>query len=299
VRRAALRILSYLGPDPALGVLQAATRDPDERTRDVAIAGLALLESPDAVTTLLELAFDASPQTRAVALRALGAAGSSEPRVVERLSVALRDADAWARYYACQSIGKLRLEPLGAEVGRLLTDAAGQVRVAAIEALSHLRSEEAFAALVVAAGSEELDLTRAALIGLGLSGRREALGLLLSHADSKDAATRLITLSALSNLDAPEVLPALARGVRDPDESVRMAAVGFLGTRSGSESTGVLAGLLKDPTLHERVLEALSAPRDPAPAASSRPPRDPPAHRRRAGSAAGRPGTGSARTPRA
>ena len=261
VRRAALRILSYLGSDVALPVLVEATLDADVRARDAAIAGLALIERPEALARLLALAADVSPPTRATALRALGESGSNDPRVARCLGAGLSDADAWVRYYACQAIGKLKLESHAAELARRVQDEAGQVRVAAIEALSHLSDDAAFAALLAAADAPELDLRRAALLGLGLSRRVEAIQPLLRNAGSEDAATRLITLSALAHLEAPETLAVLGAAVHDPDENVRMAAVGFLGARSGIEATTLLCGLLKHPALRERALVALGSPR--------------------------------------
>ncbi|HTV21157.1 MAG TPA: HEAT repeat domain-containing protein [Polyangiaceae bacterium] len=261
VRRAALRILSHLGSPQAFGVLDAATRDSNQRVREAAITGLAPFELPEARARLLELADDAVPSTRALALRTLGEGGWGDAAVSERLGAALGDADAWVRYYACQAIGKLRLELHVAGLAACATDAAGQVRVAAIEALSHLPGDTAFAAVLEAARSPEVDLRRAALIGLGLSRRREAASVLLAEARSEDAATRLITLSALARIDAPETLTALTEAVHDPDQSVRMAALGFLGERDGAEATQRLASFLLDPALGERAHALLSEPR--------------------------------------
>jgi HEAT repeat protein len=262
VRRAALRILSLVGLPPAFEVLATATQDADPRVREAAIIGLSLLEVPEALALLLTLAESEAAPIRAVALRALGDGFWRDAIVGERLGAALQAPDPWVRYYACQAIGKLKLsthvEPLAARVG----DAAGQVRVAAIEALSHLPGDTAFAALLEAARSGEVDLRRAALIGLGLSGRPEALGPLLANAGADDAATRLITLSALANIRAPETLAALARAARDPDESVRTAAVGFLGTASGTGATQILASLLLDPVLGELARRVLATPHE-------------------------------------
>jgi HEAT repeat protein len=262
VRRAALRILSLIGSAQAFEVLAGAVRDAEPRVREAAIIGLSLLEVPEALSLLLTLAENEVASIRAVALRALGDGFWRDTSVGERLSAALQDSDAWVRYYACQAIGKLKLsthvEPLATRVG----DPAGQVRVSAIEALSHLPGDTAFAVLLDAAQSDELDLRRAALIGLGLAGRPAAIGILLANAGAEDAATRLITLSALANIEAPETLAALRRAARDPDESVRMAAIGFLGAGSGTEAVQILAGFLLDPVLGERARAVLSTPHE-------------------------------------
>jgi len=262
VRRAALRILSHVGTSAALEVHASAVRDDNPRIREAAIVGLSLFEQPEAVALLLELAADAAAPTRGLALRSLGDGGWRDAAVSARLGQALEDAEPWVRYYACQAIGKLKLGGHVEAVAARLGDSAGQVRVAAIEALSHLPGDTAFAALLTAARSEEIDVRRAALIGLGLSARPEVTALLLSNVDSEDAATRLITLSALANIDTPETLHVLARAARDVDESVRMAAIGFLGASSRMDATQMLAQLSTDPALGEAVRAALSVPND-------------------------------------
>ena len=98
-------------------------------------------------------------------MRALGQC-RSEPSVIAALQQGLADPDAWVRYYACQSLGKLAWEPAAASIAALLGDQAGQIRAAAVEALSHLQSSVAFEALREAAGSSDPDMQRAALVGL-------------------------------------------------------------------------------------------------------------------------------------
>lgn len=259
VRRAALRILSYAGSPEAMSVFEVGTRDADPRVREAAIQGLPLLESSEALDLLLGLTNEPLPQTRASALRALGDC-TLEPRIVHRLELGLSDPEPWVRYYACQSLGKLRAEACAGAVAELVSDPAGQVRLAAIEALSHLPGDLAFATLRDAARSAELELRRAALIGLGLSRRGEALTLLLEHTSSPDAATRLIALSALASFGTAEALAVLVRAVRDPEENVHLAALGLLGTRSGAEATQLLASFATDPVLGERAQAVLSTP---------------------------------------
>lgn len=259
VRRAALRILSYTGRPEVLSVLDAGTRDPEPRVRDAAIHGLALIESPSAVTRLLELSGHADAATRAAAVRALGGT-SAEERVLQRLLAASRDEEPWVRYFACQSLGKLGDVAAAPAVVERLADFAGQVRVAAIEALARLGGERAFEALGAAATGGDLDQRRAALIGLGLSARPEAVPLLLRHARASDVATRLIAISALANFDTPETLEVLGSALHDRDDNVRAAAVGFLGKRGSTEATLLLAALLKDPATAERARTALCQP---------------------------------------
>ncbi|HLL52399.1 MAG TPA: HEAT repeat domain-containing protein, partial [Myxococcaceae bacterium] len=117
----------------------------------------------------------------------------------------------------------------------------------------------ALQALAGAAQSEEADVRRAALIGLGLARRPEALPLLIAATQSPDPATRLVAISALADASSPHVLPALAKAARDTDESVRAAALGFLASNPSPEATAVLVDLLREPLVdRERLLRMLA-----------------------------------------
>ena len=260
VRRAALRIVAYFGWRSALPLLVDAVRDADPRVREVAVQGLPFIEDPRALDELLGIARDDNPRLRAAALRALGQC-RGDLRVTGALLRGLRDPDAWARYYACQSLGRLGIETATSAIAGMLDDPAGQVRVAAIEALSHLQSEKAFVALRAAATSSDADVRRAALVGLGIARRPEGEPLLVDATRSLDPATRLVAVSALADFDdSAAVLEALARTARDRDESVRNAAIGFLASRNGAAATGLLVDALGDARDPERVIAALSTP---------------------------------------
>ncbi|HEX2568515.1 MAG TPA: HEAT repeat domain-containing protein [Polyangia bacterium] len=257
VRRAALRILAYFGWASALPLLVEALRDPDPRVREAAIQGLPFVEDPRALDELLEVARAPNERLRASAMRALGHC-RGDVRVTARLLKGLADSDAWVRYYACQSLGRLGVETAATSIARLLVDPAGQVRVAAIEALSHLRSELAFDALRQAAESPDPDVMRAALVGLGISRRPEAEPLLVAAARAPDAATRLVAISAVADFESPEALDALKQAAVDVDDSVRRAAINFLAGRAGEESTDALVELLPLSPERERITAALS-----------------------------------------
>nr|WP_153868780.1 MULTISPECIES: HEAT repeat domain-containing protein [Myxococcaceae] len=268
VRRAALRIIAYFGYAKGLEPLLAAVDSEDERLRDAALFGLPFLEDPRALQALLQAARHAAPRTRASAMRALGQV-SGEEQVTEVLRAGLKDADAWVRYYACQSLGRRGDAGAVDEVVALMDDEAGQVRVAAVEALAHLRTPAALAALRRAASAPDADLQRAALLGLGAQRQVDSLPALLSALDAPDAATRLVAVSALAAFGGnapgggggpPEVLPALGRAAHDPDESVRTAALGFLAAREEPAATALLVGLLAHPAARAAALSALAQP---------------------------------------
>ncbi|WP_437784403.1 HEAT repeat domain-containing protein [Sorangium sp. So ce1097] len=258
-RRAALRILAYFAPASALPVFVEGLGDPDLRLRERAIHGLASFADPAAIEALVAVAADPSERVRGVAMRALGQS-QRDARVVEALLRGLRDEDAWVRYYACQSLGKLGWEAAAGAIAERLRDDSGQVRVAAVEALSGIKGDLALAALEEAAREGDTDMRRSALIGLGIAGREESLPTLLGALSSPDVATRLVGVSAISGFSSPEVLPALVRAAGDPDESVRAAATSFIAGRPGVEATRSLIALLVASPAPAPLLAALSTP---------------------------------------
>lgn len=259
VRRSALRILAYFGDPEALEPFLGALRDPDPRVRDVALQGLPYIEDKRALEALFDAARDSSPKIRGAAMRALGQC-AGEPRVPAFLLRGLADPDPWVRYYACQALGKIGYAAAAPRIAELLAEEAGQVRVAAVEALSHLASEEAHAALRQATESDDLDVRRAALLGLGVMAHPGDESFLLAALSTGDSATRLVALSALANFDSLSVLQALAWAATDDDEQVGTAAIGFLAGRAEQEATDILVHLIGSPTARERTLAALLVP---------------------------------------
>ena len=258
-RRAALRVLSYFGCDAAIDVFAAATNDDDQRVRDVAIPGLGLLTHPRARPLLIEAASRPTERDRVAAMRGLGESAPDQ-EVIAALSRAVRDEQPWVRYYACQSLGKLRAHAATAAIAELLDDPAGQVRVAAVEALSHLDGAVALDALRRAAEADEPDIQRAALIGLGLMRNESSLPVIIAACRAPNAATRQVALSALQVFAAPDVLTVLTDALTDADEGVRLAAVGLLASVPRREATQCLIGALRDERVGKRVIEALATP---------------------------------------
>ena len=259
VRRAGLRIIGYFGYPEGLEILIEASQADDEKLREAAIAGLPYIEAPSALGVLLEAAQHESSRTRTAAVRALGHT-AGEPHVQGRLREALRDTDAWVRYYACQALGRLQDDSATELMAELLGDDSGQVRVAAVEALAHLRGARAFEVLSEVLSSSDADLYRAALVALGISKKKQALPKLLAALGSSEATTRLVALSALSELGLAEALPAIAAATHDSDEGVRASANGFLAARSDPAATSELLALLSKDPASEAFIHALARP---------------------------------------
>lgn len=260
IRRSALRILSYFGDDSAVQPMLEGLKDVDPRVREAAIQGLPYLEDPCALEALFEASKSAIARTRALAARSLGQVAKGNERVYSVLLKGLTDVDAWVRYYSCQSLGRLTYNPASADIAQLLSDEAGQVRVAAVEALSHLESAEAHEILRQASASEDIEVRRAALVGLGIAHRSEDLPVILSAVSAADVPTRLMALSAMVSFPSPLVLGALSTAASDIDEQVSSTAIGFLAGRPEQEATEVLIELLlKEPT-RDRAKQALLNP---------------------------------------
>ena len=268
VRRAALRILAYFGDSEALPSLLTGLQDLDPRVREAAIQGLPYMESSQAFEAIYEIARSEVPRTRALAMRALGQLPKTNERALSILLRGLADEDSWVRYYACQSTGRLEFEAATEEVVALLNDTAGQVRVAAVESLSHLNTTRAHDALRSAAVSEDLEIRRAAMVGLGISHRNEDLPVILEGTRSGDIPTRLMALSALVSFTSPEVVNVLGLAAEDNDENLSSTAIKFLAARTEFEATKILVHLLGPDSLHynqagpkqERLKTALRLP---------------------------------------
>jgi HEAT repeat protein len=252
VRRWALKILAYFGSPAALDVLLTAMSDADTRVQESAIQGLAFVDDPRAQDALLNAARHSSPQVRAVGFRSLGHS-APDSRIAAALIRGLGDPDAWVRYYACQSAGRLRVASAIDGLIARLSDPAPQVRMASVEALSHFDEPEAQEALERVALSTDHDLQQAALISLGMA--RAGQTAVLTALDSDSSANRLIAVSALSGFDDDWVVDRLSRAAHDVDEGVRTAALSTLASRPESEATSQLIVLFE-----ERLIPASQLP---------------------------------------
>jgi HEAT repeat protein len=259
VRCAALRIIGYFAYPEGFERIAAAASDPNESVRDAALGGLPLFDDPRAAATLIDAAQGPSLRTRTSAIRALGQS-SGGPLVLAALRSALNDESPWVRYYACQSLGKLRDEDATDLLAERLADGSGQVQVAAVDALAHLSGPRAFEVLSAIVGSADADLHRAALVALGISKRPQALPQLLAAFAGGDAATRLVALSALAELGLAEAVPVIARATEDRDEGVSIAATSFLAARTDPIATQELIALLRKTPERASLVPALGRP---------------------------------------
>lgn len=247
-RRAALRIVLYFGYPGSRELALEALSTSDERLRDVALGGLPALDDDDGVSAILiAAALHESPRTRASAVRALGHTALS-PQVEQALSSAHADPDPWVRYYACQSQGRLRIASAVPQLIARLDDPAGQVKMAAVEALAAIPDPAAAEALRAAAASENHDLQRAAIIGMGTRPDAALRPVVAAALSSRDPAIRLVATSSIAAFAQAEVeLRQVA--VSDSDAAVRNAAIELLASRDDAAATSALVHVLEaDPS---------------------------------------------------
>lgn len=240
-RRAALRIITYFGYDQSLPLCLEALSSDDEKLRDIALGGLPALDAPSVPAIIIGAARHASPRTRASAVRALGHLPLS-PDTEAVLRETLQDSDAWVRYYACQSLGKLRVAGALPAIRARLDDAAGQVKMAAVEAIAALPGEAARRALAEAARSDDLEVQRAAVVGVGERAEPELRPVLAVALASPDPSIRLVAVSSIARFD--DSAGELGAAVSDADAAVRGAALGILASRTDSGASHALVGLL-------------------------------------------------------
>jgi HEAT repeat protein len=228
--------------------------DSEEAVRVEAAGALGLIGSAEVAEALVGLAIDDSlGAVREAASESLIRAGFPQARRL--LAAALEDENEGRRARAIGVLGALgSAAPQGAQVppeaggGRLevarhvvdaLSDPSAQVRESALAALSQME---------LTGGREWLPHH--------LSGR---LGQELRNPDAK---VRAAVAALLAKVAAPEVIEALVQALSDPEEEVRVNAVGALAAHGQqvAKHRALLADRLNDPS--PRVREAAAAALD-------------------------------------
>src|SRR5262245_45984236 len=160
---------------------------------------------------------------------------AADPKTVDALLAALKDADPGVRQAAAESLGRIgdprAMDGLTASLG----DGNVEVRRSAVEALGNLDDPKAIPALTRATGDANPTV------------RREAA-------------------EALLGFDEPSAGEPLLKLLNDPDLRVRLTALEGLSQRRDKRALAPLSKLVKDPNaeVRARAVRALSRYRDPA-----------------------------------
>ncbi|HEX6291238.1 MAG TPA: HEAT repeat domain-containing protein [Herpetosiphonaceae bacterium] len=258
IRESALRIAGYFGYDACAVTIVTAVEDRDERVQQAAIEALAYLDNPRCLPLLLHVLRHEMPNLRAAAARALG--HMDEPEALAALLGALDDPQPWVRYFATRSLGQRArpdtLEPL---IRVLERDTAGQVRIAAAEALGQIGGEQAAQSLTPLTAASDADLVRATLHALGQTRHPAALPPLLAALRGADPSQRAAAVDAVALHGGMGAVPALQWvAAADHDVEMQQAAITALSRVQTSEATAALIELLIDPQRREAVRAALA-----------------------------------------
>ncbi len=278
VRAEAVRSVARQGEPRALEPLAGAVADPDPVARLAAVTGLAtvLAARPGwkadllpgdldlqaaiegAQRALLQASTDGRPELRAEVARALGLLSSAEAADA-LVDLALDDSDECVRGAATEALGKCGFP----QKRRLLAgalEAEDEVRRARATAMLRvLGGAEAGKQLVDALDDPSDQVREAALEGLSgveVSGLTEGL---LPRLKSPDARVRAEVAVQLGRGGAVQSVDALVQALCDPEEDVRVAALGALASmgRAVRRHQGVLTARRSDPSA--RVREAAAA----------------------------------------
>lgn len=259
VRESAVKIAGYFGYAECVGSLLDRCQDTDENVRRAAVEHLPYIDDDDRIVPVLNDALqNGTPKARAAAAKAFGQIESSQ--ALPSLLAALNDADSWVRYFAARSIG-LRgfTEATEALACLVSTDAAGHVRIAALEALGSLGGPRAVAIIAPVVESESCDLACAALNALGAIGHPDSLPPLQDALRSSEPALRMSAASALAKRGGIGVAEALQWvAAADSDDQVSRTAIEALARLGAPEAINALIELTVVPARLEDCVAALA-----------------------------------------
>ncbi|MGZ3480072.1 MAG: HEAT repeat domain-containing protein, partial [Myxococcaceae bacterium] len=180
----------------------------------------------------------------------------ADPKTVDALISALKDADPGVRQAAAESLGRIgdarAVEPLSG----LLGDGNVDVRRSAVEALGQLDDAKAIPALSKATGDANPAVRREAaeaLLSFDEPAATEALIKLLGDADPR---VRVIAMEGLSHRGDRRALAPLAKLVKDPNVEVRARAVRALSRFRDPAAQDALVTALKDENADVRTAAA-------------------------------------------
>jgi len=259
VRESAVRILGYIGQSESLELLLGCCQDPDESVRQAVMESLPYFDYDKCVIpTLARALAEDTPKVRASAARAF--AEIESPSVLSYLREAVKDSEAWVRYFAIRSLGIHQdVESVEALSQVAWTDRAHQVRIAAIEALGNVGQVKAVAILAPLSRSEDENLANAALEALGKIHHPEALTPLLVAIQAPGQATRIKAIKALEQHRDSKVVTLLQEVVTTQDETpLVQVAIESLVQIATPEAIQALTALTANPKRREACVDALA-----------------------------------------
>lgn len=181
------------------------------------------------------------------------AARASDESEIERYKKYLKSPDAGTRADAASSLGAVDTPASVDVLLGALKDKAEEVRDAAVQALSSMKSDESVARLVAALQSAPDPGVRASIgVALGRSAKIEALAALVQLGSGKTMEERRAAAEALGSYKVPDASETLVKLASDPDTTVRITAVRSLGRSAQPAGIVPVAAAVADPTWQVR-----------------------------------------------
>ncbi len=245
--------LGELQEPTAVPGLIEALNDQNARVRQEAVHALERI-GPPTIPRLLRSLQNNDPNMRAGAIQVLRRMAT--PATVPDLVACLPD-DRWPEYYDARicDLAAVALENIGTDEALQAVDewrsqhADNQlVRTGEHPAASDDRPIEQLEQYLK---SDQWETRRSAVEALGVSGKTEAIPLILQALEDEENLVRWKALRALSNFDGPPVIEGLIRALHDPDHLTADAAATEL-SRIGEPAVSALIAALSDENVNVR-----------------------------------------------
>jgi cyclophilin family peptidyl-prolyl cis-trans isomerase/HEAT repeat protein len=248
------------------GELEQALRSPDRSIRRRAALAAGRIADPAIAPALVEHMNDQEPEVRQMTAFALGLLG--EKQAVDRLRASLKDTDLMVRARSAEALGRLGDKraaadlvafvqgaiPHGSAVVTVRGDDPGNASDPWVElrlgllALAGLKDPAAAEAVLLVGGKPRFDWWAATWTAMRLE-LPSLKPILFAAAGSDDPLSRAIAARGLGALKDPSAFEAIAKLVRDPDETVAASALKALGTLGDPRGTGLAVSMLAAPSL--------------------------------------------------
>ena len=238
-------------------VARLAQADSAEHVRIAAVDSLGKLDGPRAISVLASLIESGDLDLASAALKSLGQIDHED--ALSPLLFALRSTEPARRREALQALGAQgRKSAVEAMQWVAAADSEPSVAQAAIDALAHLGTPEAIAALVnLTAETARREACVEALSRLNEQ-KIELIGKGLTNAQSS---VRRALVDALGRMKNPRASELLSKALDDEEASVRLAAVNALahiGSRSAERKLMELMRADPEPNVRRAAQKALS-----------------------------------------
>ena len=254
-RATAIDALSLRKDEKTLNSLMEATADKNAIVREKAARALGKLGGAGAVESIIQLLSDRSEGVREEAATTLGKIGSE--KAVSALAKVLRDANMDVRLSAIEALGKIgdsrATRPLVSALGRENL----KVRVEIYDALGAVADPEAVKPLLSAIRDERVMGQEHIIRALGQIGDEPAVdGLIRLFGFLKTESLLEKLIITLRRIENEKVVPAIAAVLKHSSPRIQEKAASTLGLMKDKRAIPYLKDALRDPSDSVRIAAA-------------------------------------------